>query len=329
MAHVANPNEPAGAMEDLNSIKDAIRDMRSAPTEVLLRTAAEVVAGKVVDNLVFDSTAEAQVPKFDKHELTIGCVLGRGGFCVVREIKKIKTGESSSEGGSMLPRRSLFKMLRRPFKTEKKSTPSSTAVPGSAESNIESFADVKMSRDSVASRSKGTRTRSCYVIKQVAFELKNDDMLTFLKGVVDLAMETKFLSALNHPNIIKLCGAYTGGPYTEGYFVVLEKLSETLTKRIKKWMDVSRRCEGITGGFRGSKRRLEDLMAERLLASSDIALGGAYLHSRKVMFRDLVSDKIHPGQAYMEPKQELTSLLLPFTETRQYRLRLQWCAQAI
>jgi serine/threonine protein kinase len=300
---------PAGTMEDL-STKDAMLDMRSAPSEVLLQTAAEVVAGKVAGSQVFDSTAEARVPKFDTHELTLGRVLGRGGFCVVREIERIKTCESSSGGGSMLSRRSLFKMLRRPFKkAEKQPMPSSSAAAGEidieslAEIDIESSAeegegeqdsqnivfDVKMARDFVASRSKSKRTRGRYVIKRVALELKHDDRLTFLKGAVDLAMETKFLSALDHPNIIKLCGEYTGGPYKDGYFVVLEKMTETMTKRMKKWMDVNRQCQGITGVFTGSKRKLEDLMAERLLAANDIALGGAYLHSRKVMFRDLVS----------------------------------------
>jgi serine/threonine protein kinase len=338
LALVANPNEPTGTMEDLRT-EEAMRDMRSAPTEVLLHTAAEVVAGKVAGSHIFDSTAEARVPKFDKHELTLGRVLGRGGFCIVQEIEKIKTCESSSGGGSMLSRRSLFKMPRRPFKAEKKPMPSSAAVPRIVESDIESVAeyiqdigfDVKKSRDFVASRSKSKRTRGRYVIKQVALELRHDDTLTFLKGTVDLAMETKYLSALNHPNIIKLCGQYTGGPYTMGYFVVLEKLSETLTKRIKKWMDVDRRSQGFPGVCMGSKITLEDLMTERLLASNDIALGGAYLHSRKVMFRDLVSDTIHPAQAYMAPrsKQELISLFLSSKETRQYRLRHQRYSQAI
>jgi serine/threonine protein kinase len=301
MALAANPNEPALAMEDLRT-KEAVRDMRSAPTEVLLRTAADVVSGKVAGSHVFDSNAEARVPKFDKHELTLGRVLGRGGFCVVREIEKIKTCESSNGSGSMLSRRSLFKMLRRTFKNEKKPAPSYIESFAETEPIQEIVFDVELSRDFVASRSKSKRNRGRYVIKQVAVELKNDDTLTFLKGVVDLAVETKFLAVLDHPNIVKLCGEYTGGPYTDGFFVVLEKLTETLTKRIKKWMDVNRLCQGFTGVCIGSKKKLEDLMAERLLASNDIALCGAYLHARQVMFRDFVSDKIHPDEAYMVPK---------------------------
>ena len=300
-------------MEDLSTKEEAMRDIESAPAEELLHTAAEVVAGKVAGSDIFDSTAEARIPKFDKHELTLGRVLGRGGFCVVREIEKIKTCESSSGGGSMPPKRSLFKRLRRPLKAKKNPMTSPAAVPRSGGSDIESFVDmecvqdivvdVKLSRDFVASRSKSKKTGGRYVIKRVAAELERDDAHTFLKGVVDLAMEKKFLAALDHPNIIKLCGEYTRGPCTEGYFVVLEKLTETLTKRIKKWMDINRNCQGFPGVFMGSKRTMEDLMTKRLLAANDIARGGAYMHSRKVMFRDLVSDKIYPAQAYMAPKQ--------------------------
>lgn len=54
----------------------------------------------------------------------------------------------------------------------------------------------------------------------------------------DLALEAGFLANLNHPNIIKLRGiahsnGYERGP--AGYFLVIDRLSETLSERIQTW----------------------------------------------------------------------------------------------
>ena len=78
--------------------RDTMRDMKYASTDVLLNTAADIVAQKTKNSAVFDATAEARVPKFDMQSIKLGKVLGRGGFCVVREIERIRTCEMSSEG---------------------------------------------------------------------------------------------------------------------------------------------------------------------------------------------------------------------------------------
>ena len=53
-------------------------------------------------------------------------------------------------------------------------------------------------------------------------------------------MEAELLSILNHPNIIRLRGSthsgvagFANGP--KGYFLIIDRLTETLDQRIKLW----------------------------------------------------------------------------------------------
>ena len=55
-----------------------------------------------------------------------------------------------------------------------------------------------------------------------------------------MAREAEFLSNLDHPNIIKLRGltlsgaaGFANGPY--GYFLIIDRLFETLDQMIKQW----------------------------------------------------------------------------------------------
>lgn len=59
-------------------------------------------------------------------------------------------------------------------------------------------------------------------------------------GFSDLALETEFLASLNHPHIMKLRGlAFSGTSGFEtgptGYFLIIDRLFETLVDRIQRW----------------------------------------------------------------------------------------------
>eukprot|EP00529_Nitzschia_sp_RCC80_P025099 CAMPEP_0113483086 /NCGR_PEP_ID=MMETSP0014_2-20120614/23253_1 /TAXON_ID=2857 /ORGANISM="Nitzschia sp." /LENGTH=522 /DNA_ID=CAMNT_0000376623 /DNA_START=259 /DNA_END=1827 /DNA_ORIENTATION=- /assembly_acc=CAM_ASM_000159 len=131
-----------------------------------------------------------------------------------------------------------------------------------------------------------------YVLKQLSPDLVQNDKISYLKGVVDLAMETHLLSSIDHENIVGLYGMASGGPFEDGYFVILEKINDTLSKKVKGWMDMDRQCKGITGVFTGSKKKQQRLQTERISAAFHLAQGMNYLHARKTVFRDLKPDNV-------------------------------------
>lgn len=305
--------------------------MRAAPTEVLLSTAAEVVRKETENSRALDSNMEAQVPIFSIEELSLGKVLGRGGFCVVREIEKIKvdtldggsshsarsrksakSGKSGNSGGKS--KGSFFKrMVKKQPSTRDKNVFSGGAAHDNAdgakakhhdtrsvcESEIMTsynqdeggqLFDMRFSRDFVVSQAKSSSRKGAkYVLKKVQTDI---DKITFFKGTVDIALEAKYLASLDHPNVIQLVGTSDCGPFEPGFFLILPKLKETLTKRLTTWMSLDRQCKGITGVFTGSKKKMDQLHCERLEASYDIAQGLGYLHAKSIIFRDIKPDNI-------------------------------------
>jgi len=111
-------------------------------------------------------------------ELTIGKVLGRGGFCVVSNISNIKLIEGSdTANGDTGNSRSLHD-----------------------EHQIHNIVQDRNFMEMYCIR-KGKDTR--YAIKQLQ-ESSFKDHHTFINGIVDLAIEARFLAVIRHPNIIKM-----------------------------------------------------------------------------------------------------------------------------
>lgn len=158
----------------------------------------------------------------------------------------------------------------------------------------------------------------------------------FIIGAEDLAHETAILACLDHPNIIQLhgraegCfstafqmrdnnGEKNGGGYAsnganvgekdggrqisnEGYFIILDRLEDTLTDRIDQWKDEI--CDIVSAAPTPQSSFSPDLSAtsvdlthpestlcerlrERLKVAYSIADAFEYLHSCNIVFRDL------------------------------------------
>lgn len=81
---------------------------------------------------------------------------------------------------------------------------------------------------------------SRYALKYLKSELMKDPE-TFITGAEDLALEAQILQSITHPNIIKMRGCSLGGTkgygtgLNTGFFLVLDKLNETLAQRLGRW----------------------------------------------------------------------------------------------
>ncbi len=287
-----------GSRDELDeSMSKLVKDMRSASTSTLLDTAKDIVATKVSDSILFDRAMEERVAKLDIRDLKLGRVVGRGGFCMVHEVKSFGTamsiGTRQSQGNV-----SLSRMVRNPFQSGRQGRDTSSTAMGSVGTGSDWMSNVSGNcRDETGATLVETGatfrpldTSKKYVVKR--FCVDNPDKITFLKGTVDLAMEAKFLAALDHINVIKMYGVSCDGPFAEGFFIVLERMEETLTKKIKKWMDIDRQSKGITGVFIGSRRKLQEIKSEQMLSAFEIAKGTNHLHDKRIIFRDLKPDNI-------------------------------------
>jgi serine/threonine protein kinase len=130
---------------------------------------------------------------------------------------------------------------------------------------------------------RGTITEGQFAIKRIKrsrFETKN----SLLNGIVDLATEAKFLSVLDHPNIISLRGVADCSPYELNYFVIIDRLTEILSNRLITWkqQEKSRRSLWKKVSSRKSTEGHKHLaFLERCTVAFDVACALAYMHSMK------------------------------------------------
>lgn len=183
--------------------------------------------------------------------------------------KKTKKSFSSSKG--------LFLSKR-----SRKSSSFLESENGSSSSTIEEMTRVFI----INSASRSSRPK--YVLKSVSEENKKQNKEMYLKGSIDLALESKFLSSLSHPNILDVRAVSSVGPFNEGYFIIIDRLQETLTKKISGWMTIDRQTKGVTGIFAGGKKKVDRLLTDRLSVAFEIASAMSYLHELRIIYRDLV-----------------------------------------
>lgn len=106
-----------------------------------------------------------------------------------------------------------------------------------------------------------------------------DDSSTYINGIVDLAVEARFLSVLRHANIIKMRAMASCSPYDSNFFVVLDRLYDILSTRITKWK--KQKPIGMKKLLdRGGKKELA-FWVERCTFAYDLACAIKFLHESK------------------------------------------------
>ena len=134
-------------------------------------------------------------------ELKFGKVLGVGGFCLVREVREIKVEPEEHNTGSH-----AIEIITEPS-------------PANAASEEEHY-DIATARRRMAKyclRDGDVR----YAVKQLHDDLED---LENVRGMIDLAIEAKYLSAISHPNIIKMRAVAACGPMNQGFFLILNSI---------------------------------------------------------------------------------------------------------
>jgi len=125
---------------------------------------------------------------------------------------------------------------------------------------------------------------------------------SFITGAIDLALEAKILSKLQHENVIEMHGI-KGGDIAEsfshsqalggGFFLVLDLLEETLDCRLQTWReDEEARASKITimNFFNRKKRtqkRLQGVVDRLKTVVLGVIRGMEYIHSKRIFLRDL------------------------------------------
>lgn len=233
--------------------------------------------GRNIVTKVFANSAirngEADYPKFDKPELKMGKVLGKGGFGTVFEIRSF-----SLDGVKVT-------LNQKGFEDDLDET----------QYDIGSGEELqKEARIFIAKHCLRNNSDARYAVKMLSPEVVANPG-TCIQGMMDMALETRFLSDLEHPNIIKMRGMASCDPFTEGYFILMDRLYDTLERRIQKvWLPKSKRHAGFFGKTlldrKGVKK--DALFEERIVYAFDLAAAINYLHRRKILYRDLKPENI-------------------------------------
>ena len=126
------------------------------------------------------------------------------------------------------------------------------------------------------------------------------DLHSFKHGAADLAVEAHFLSAMQHPNIVRLHGVTAGSVETNvasgkecGFFIVIDRLIDTLEERIEQYAaSKDNHANIIVRRTHEYKERRRKEFMQKIRVAYMIADAMEYLHSRGVVFRDLKPDNI-------------------------------------
>lgn len=273
---------------------DDIATYSKATTRTILKKAQAVVKEEVALNGGRLKTPNDQIPKFATGELKLGRIVGRGGFSVVHYLENIKLSNGNDTESNETDSAGLWKSYSSSVAHSDVASNVSKRDSASIASSVDRLSlnnhltvEAAHSRESLARclYNNNRKQKVRFVVKVVDMEQRKSHKVNFLRGMVDLAMEAKFLSILSHPNIVELQGVSSD---SKNPCIILEYLPEILPKRLTAWMHDMRQTKGVTGLMNMNlKRKTTKLLVDRLLVAFDIATALDYLHGQRIVYRDI------------------------------------------
>lgn len=252
------------------------------------------------------------MPTFAETELKLGLILGTGGFGIVKEVVEFNLdplydgddndndhglGQDQSHGNnrdnpqqasnSGTAEVTSSRPLGRRFPT-RTANYEITDCPEDASRNDHVHYDIRAARQLMQERCL-RRGNARYALKRLHGCLTPAERA---RGMLDLAAEAKYLSVVWHPNIIKLRGIARGDLVHDGFFIILDRLEQTLDKRFKDWVEQEKKFRGGFLGRGRNKKALHELMINRMTVAYDIAGALMYLHENRLLYRDIKPENI-------------------------------------
>ena len=134
---------------------------------------------------------------------------------------------------------------------------------------------------------------SRFAVKRLRTDVRQDPAKAWT-GMVDLVVETRILCHLQHPNIIKVRAVSRGNPLRADYFLVLDRLTETLQDRITKWKSkLTKPGPKLLRPFRFRDTSDDGaLWQERLTNAFELTSAIEHMHNERVIHRDLKPENI-------------------------------------
>jgi serine/threonine protein kinase len=190
-------------------------------------------------------------------EIELGNIVGKGGFFTVSEVKKIHLHDDENDENDAVVVKSA----------------------NQKDEDEDYILSVVQDRKFMQTHTVRNDGKDCrYAFKTMRNASRTDPTL-FVNTIVDLALEAKFLSSVRHPNIIKMRAMAVGDPCQSEYFIVLDRLYDTLNDRVTTWQ--KKQCSGFAKLFDFQKKKEKNFLAQRLTVAYDVASAIEYLHNLK------------------------------------------------
>jgi serine/threonine protein kinase len=232
---------------------------------------AIVLASEVVDSYETHPSQCNEEALFHCREMVLGKLLGTGAFCDVHDLYDVR--------------------LLSPTELDQCKSP----IHGETD---------QRKREHIHETCHDGVGNTQYVVKHLRPNLTADrGVKIFTHAAVDCLKELEILSRLSHPNIVRLWGSAITGrnrihSYNNDYmkivqennpdtfFIVLEKVEETLSQRILRWTITKKRISSACDENNApSAKPLPTFYVEKLRYARDIASALAHIHSQGMVFR--------------------------------------------
>lgn len=246
-------------------------------TEKVLGTAASIhdYTTLLTKGQKFWQEEPAVVPIVHRDEVVTGALIARGRFRKTYEVSAIVLNEGLIEQDML----------------------------DTSESS--NYVHVNEARDSLVDIVRNKR--KTLVMKRIKKRLLSNPK-NFTAAMADIMLEAKYLSRLNHPNILKLRGeapatALWGGQH-DSYFVLTDKVEQTLDVAIHE-----------TWAKKANKSTVDKSITSKTGLALQLARALEYLHAKRIIYRNLRPQNI--GLLKVHPKEESIVQLFDFGTARE------------